>query len=158
MEGTAQFTIEHEIDLNLRRTKWSEKIAVSKARLTGRADGIRTVLRPTPPPPPAPRPRPPARSRSRSPSAARHRPAASTTRCGSPSEEAHHGDGRGDVTWVVLPTVPGQEYNPTSPSCDEYPFASTHQGGARRSAATSSPTTTDAASKSSPSPNGTRSR
>lgn len=237
LEGTARFTIEHEIDLNLRRTKWSEKIAVSKARLTGRADGIRTVLRPTAPGATAKatgalakpftlgRTAPSggidyamrvAKMKKRTTAtrylfamtkpgylpgdmtyrSERYRcddtlwnesktrrtkapgcvfPQHATTDDGNlpsgmaflphiasnirkvQSASLHIGrpgsnrpltraseatkkknreavcggkkPGRGDVTWVVLPTVPGQEYNPTSPSCDEYPFASTHQGG-----------------------------
>jgi hypothetical protein len=236
-EGTARFTIEHEIDLKLRGTKWSEKIAVSKARVTGRAGGIRTVFRPTAPgatakatgtlakpftlgssapsggidlrmPVAKMKKRTTATkyvfamtkpgylpgrmsyaseryrcddtlwndSKTRRTAAAgcvfpKHaatddgtlpsgmaflpgiasnirkvqaaplhigRPGSSVplTRAGEATKKKNRQavcggrkPGRGDVTWVVVPSAPGQAYNPTSPSCDEYPFASTHQGG-----------------------------
>ncbi|WP_316763689.1 NucA/NucB deoxyribonuclease domain-containing protein [Streptomyces herbicida] len=45
--GTASFTVWHEIHLNLKRVKWSEKITVGKATLTGSAGGISTTFHPS---------------------------------------------------------------------------------------------------------------
>ncbi|MFD9513758.1 NucA/NucB deoxyribonuclease domain-containing protein [Streptomyces mirabilis] len=45
--GTASFTVWHEIHLNLKSVKWSEKITVSKAALTGSAGGIITTFHPS---------------------------------------------------------------------------------------------------------------
>ncbi|MEU8976650.1 NucA/NucB deoxyribonuclease domain-containing protein [Streptomyces monashensis] len=39
--------------------------------------------------------------------------------------------GPGDINWIVIPPVPPQKFNATTPTCDEYPFASTYQGGVR---------------------------
>ncbi|MFF4963169.1 NucA/NucB deoxyribonuclease domain-containing protein [Streptomyces sp. NPDC001222] len=45
--GTASFTVWHEVHLNLKRVKWSEKITVSKAALNGTAGGIITTFHPS---------------------------------------------------------------------------------------------------------------
>ncbi|MFJ9154376.1 hypothetical protein ACIRP7_41505 [Streptomyces sp. NPDC102270] len=45
--GTAKFTVWHEIHLNLKSIKWSEKITVGKASKTGNASGIITTFHPS---------------------------------------------------------------------------------------------------------------
>lgn len=45
--GTAKFTVWHEIHLNLKKVKWSEKITVSKATITGNAKGIIAAFHPS---------------------------------------------------------------------------------------------------------------
>ncbi|GAQ65903.1 hypothetical protein SsS58_06331 [Streptomyces scabiei] len=45
--GSASFTSWHEIHLNLKKVKWSEKITVSKATIVGDARGISTSFHPS---------------------------------------------------------------------------------------------------------------
>ncbi|MET7736611.1 NucA/NucB deoxyribonuclease domain-containing protein [Streptomyces sp. NPDC005402] len=45
--GTAKFTVWHEVHLNLKSFKWSEKITVGKASKTGNASGIITTFHPS---------------------------------------------------------------------------------------------------------------